>query len=329
MPESTVLAWVKKNWFLLGLVAVLVLGILIPGSGSSLNPRSITSTAIIVVLFLISGATLPSETILKGLSDFKLHLFIQVFIFFVIPAFFFLATNLLGSILDPKVRIGIIALACLPTTISSCIVFTHISGGNVVGTMFNAALGNTLGIFLSPLLLSFLLRTTGQALPPEEMVRIFTSLCLKMLLPIVVGQILRQFVRDWVTEHRKKLSVTSNLMILLIVFLSIAKAAANPRFVENLKAMLWPMVLLAVSHVILVFLAYGGARLIRFSRENTISVLFTAPQKTLAMGVPLLSTYFAGNDELLAMAILPLIFYHAWQLVVAGFIRSSSLVGET
>jgi predicted Na+-dependent transporter len=57
--------------------------------------------------------------------------------------------------------------------------------------------------------------------------------------------------------------------------------------------------------------------------------LYAAPQKTLAVGVPLVSTYFAASPEILGLALLPLVFYHAWQLLVAGFIRSSRLVRET
>ena len=67
-------------------------------------------------------------------------------------------------------------------------------------------------------------------------------------------------------------------------------------------------------------LAYTGAKLLRFPPENIISILFAAPQKTLAMGVPLLSTFFADSPEILGIALLPLIFYHPWQLLMSGFL---------
>lgn len=321
-----VFKWLAKNWFLLGIVTALLLGFLLPGGAGLLNPRSITSTAIVIVLFLIIGVTLPSETIKSGLKDIRLHLFIQLFVFGFIPLYFFLTTRLLNVYIDPRFQVGIIALACLPTTVSSCIVFTQISGGNVVGTMFNASFSNVVGIFLSPFLLSLYLKSAGQALPASEMMRIFLNLCLKMLLPIVVGQLNRQFIKKWVTKNRKKLGIANNGLILCVVFLAISKAASNPLFIESLKAMFLPMIFLAVSHLAFVFLVLGGTKVLRFSGPNVISSLFAAPQKTLAMGVPLLSTYFAGKPEVLATAILPLIFYHAWQLIVAGFIRSSGYV---
>ena len=57
-----------------------------------------------------------------------------------------------------------------------------------------------------------------------------------------------------------------------------------------------------------------------------VTVLYAAPQKTLAMGAPLLTTYFAGDPETLGLALIPLLFYHPWQLLVAGMLKSSPLV---
>jgi predicted Na+-dependent transporter len=44
------------------------------------------------------------------------------------------------------------------------------------------------------------------------------------------------------------------------------------------------------------------------------------------MGAPLLSVYFASAPQLLGFALLPLIFYHMWQLMVAGFMKSLPLM---
>jgi predicted Na+-dependent transporter len=92
--------------------------------------------------------------------------------------------------------------------------------------------------------------------------------------------------------------------------------------------MLGPFAYLAAAHLALLALAYGGARALRLSPQNTISVLYVAPQKTLAAGAPLLSTYFAASPEILGVALLPLLFYHAWQLLVAGVVRGSRLVAR-
>ena len=328
MPRMT-LTWLKRNWFLFGILTALLLGFLIPGVELVLNPNGIARTVLIVLLFLISGFTLPSEAIASGLKDYRLHLFIQSFVFVVIPLFFLLTTLPFRSAWNHELYAGIFAVAVLPTTISSCIVFTQVSGGNLMGTMFNAALANIIGVVVSPLLLSLLMRGGGDPIPASEIVRILKSLALQMLVPIACGQILRRFFREAAVKQKKRLSVVSNLFILFILFFAFSKTARNPDFLGNLRSLIGPFGYLAAAHLLLLLMAYGGARLFRFSRENTISVLYAAPQKTLAVGVPLISTYFAANPQILGMALLPLVFYHAWQLLVAGFIKSSRLVRET
>ena len=71
-------------------------------------------------------------------------------------------------------------MSTLPTSVSSsCTVFTSTAGGNVPGTMFNAALANISGVFISPLLISLLLSTSGQGLPADEVIRILINLFIK------------------------------------------------------------------------------------------------------------------------------------------------------
>ena len=149
-----------------------------------------------------------------------------------------------------------------------------------------------------------------------------------MLVPIACGQLLRRFFKQVAAKQKKRLSVASSIFILFILFFSFSKTARNPEFMGHLRAMLGPFGYLAAAHILLLLIAYGGARLFHFSRENTISVLYAAPQKTLAVGVPLISTYFAATPEILGIALLPLVFYHAWQLLVAGFVKSSRFVRE-
>ena len=327
MPRMT-LSWLKRNWFLFGILTALLLGFLVPGAELILNPNGITRTVLIVLLFLISGFTLPYEAISSGLKDYRLHLYIQSFIFVLIPAFFLLTTLPFRSTWDHQLYAGIFAVAVLPTTISSCIVFTQVSGGNLMSTMFNAALANILGVVVSPLLLSLLMRGGGEPIPASELIRILKSLALQMLIPIACGQILRRFFKEVAAKQKKRLSVISNFFILFILFFAFSKTARNPDFIGNLRSLIGPFGYLAAAHLLLLFMAYGGARLFHFSRENTISVLYAAPQKTLAVGVPLISTYFAATPEMLGIALLPLVFYHAWQLLVAGFVKSSRLVRE-
>lgn len=313
-------SFLKKNWFILGIVTVLVIGFLFPKIGVTLNTKSVFTTILIVLLFLIAGIKLPSENIKAGMKDVRVHLFIQFYVFILVPAFFYVTSLPFREVMDGKLVIGIYAMACLPTTISSCIVFTQIANGNVVATMFNASLANVAGVIISPLILSLMIQSAGTALPLSELLGILQGLALKMILPIIVGQVIRKFALGFAKTNSKRLGVISSVFVLMIVFTAFSKTASNPVFLENLKVLVVPFIYLAVSHLVLLGGAFAGGKLLKLRTENLITVLFAAPQKTAAMGVPLLGTFFTGRAETLGIVLLPLIFYHLWQLFIAGFI---------
>jgi predicted Na+-dependent transporter len=108
------------------------------------------------------------------------------------------------------------------------------------------------------------------------------------------------------------------VFILFIIFFAFAKTASDPAFIGHLGNLALPFAYLAVSHLLLLALAALISRLFRLNKADRITVLFTAPQKTLAMGIPLLSTFFGADAAVLGIALLPLVFYHPWQLLVAG-----------
>ncbi|MFP4510573.1 MAG: bile acid:sodium symporter family protein [Spirochaetaceae bacterium] len=313
--------WMRKNWFLLGLVSALVLGFATPGLGDTLDPGGATTRTIVIALFFIAGFTLPSEQIRRGLTHYRLHLYLQIFVFVVVPLYFFLTARLFTVYLDGILVYGLYALAVLPTTISTCVVFTQATGGNTVGALFNAAFSNIAGIFVSPLLLSLFLAGSTAALPAGEMLGTLHSLVLSMLVPVVAGQVLHVRFRDVAHRTRTVFSNISNALILVIVYTTISGTADNPEFLGMLSQLPVPFAFLAVTHLLLVAAAFYGARVVGFSRGDQICAMYVGPQKTLAMGVPLLTVYFAGNPDILAVALLPLLFYHPFQLLVAGVLR--------
>lgn len=311
----------KKQWFTIALVTSLVLGVVLSDLVLPLNPGGIVTSIVVVIMFFNMGLTLPAETIVAGVGNIKVHFYIQFFIFIFVPLYFTLAMFLLKNLINPVVATGILALSCLPTTISTCSVFTQLSEGNSVVTMFNASLSNIAGIIISPLLLSFILKDSGHSLPRGEMLSMFQGLAMKMLLPIGVGQLLRLLLKDFAVKHKKKIGLTNNVLILVIVFFTISMTATNPDFTKSLTGTVVPFLFLALSHYLLVFFAYQGGKLFGIKGKELISIVFAAPQKTLAVGVPLLSTWFAGTPEILGIAILPLLFYHSWQLFTAGILK--------
>jgi sodium/bile acid cotransporter 7 len=318
--------FLEKQWFILGMCLMILVGSLFPVLGSKLNPDRITTTGLVIALFFLSGLSLPTETLKEGMKDFRLHVFIQGFVYIVCPLYFFLTAFPFKEIMDGRLLVGIYALACLPTTVSSCIVFTQLAGGNTIGTVFNATLSNLSGIFISPLLLTLFLKGSGNPLPMEELIHIFQHLVIKMIIPFAIGQGLHIGFKKFAVTYKSVFGIISSSFVLVIIFFGVARSAGNDSLQSYGTQLFLPFVYLAVSHIILLSLAFMGARVIGLNRENTISTLYAAPQKTLAMGIPLLSTYFANRPEMLGIAILPILFYHPWQLFIAGLIKNNRLI---
>jgi sodium/bile acid cotransporter 7 len=316
------MAFFRQNWFPILLVVAFAGGFVLPGAGVALNQGSGATRALVVFIFLVTGYTMPTEALLRGVTDVKLHLYVEGFIFIGFPLYVFLTTWVLGDVFRPEVLAGLYALSVLPTTISSCTVFTQATGGNVAGTMFNAAFSNLVGVFLSPLLLSLLLQSAGRTLPMEQLGAIFLRLGLLMLAPTAAGQLLKRVYPGLAERKGKALRKSTSVAILLIVYFNVARAAGDDVFVSNLSSMGWPVVYLLASHLLLLAAAWGGARLLGFSREDERSAVFAAPQKTLALGAPLITIYFADQPRVLGIALLPVMLYHLIELLTAGMIRS-------
>ncbi|NBF39784.1 MAG: hypothetical protein GVY14_05155 [Spirochaetes bacterium] len=314
--------FLKRNWFPMTLVLSFIAGYVFRDIGVALNPESFGTYTVVIVIFLITGYTMPTEALVRGVTDLKLHLYMEIFIFVVFPLYVLASTLLLGDLFRPEVVAGLFALAVLPTTITSCTVFTQATNGNVAGTMFNAAFSNLVGVFLSPLLLSLMLQSTGRALPMDQLTGIFIRLGILMIIPIAIGQIMRRVYPAFSEKHGPVLRKSTSIAILLVVFFNVAAAAVDEAFMANLGTMGGPTVYLIISHLVLLALAWGGAKLFRLGRANEMSVIFTAPHKTLALGAPLVAIYFADRPEVIGIALLPVILYHLVELLVAGVLRS-------
>ncbi|MFO7728055.1 MAG: bile acid:sodium symporter family protein, partial [Desulfonatronovibrio sp.] len=311
--------WFKQNWFLLGLIAAAFLAWLIPGPGATGGElrSEITTRLGVVLIFFFQGLTLSLTILKKGVMQWRLHVFVQIFIFLIIPVMALAMIFTAGNLLSPELKLGILFLGALPTTIATAIAYTAMTGGNVAGAVFNAATANIAGIFITPLWISIWLQTGGETLP---LGKLFLDISLMLLAPIIAGQILRPFVYKLVDPLKKLFSIINSLIILFIVY-----AAFSNSWQKNIWAAhgLETTLLAASAAVILFFLVtalvWTGIRTIRFNHENAMSALFCGSQKTLAAGAPMANLIFSSQPGL-GIILLPLMFYHIIQLFLGGLL---------
>src|SRR3546814_10486829 len=105
---------------------------------------------------------------------------VQVFTFGVFPLIWLVSDSLLGRHMPSLLMLGFFYLCVLPSTISSSVALTGSAGGNVPAAILNASLSSVLGIFLTPLLVSFVVRSEEHTSELQSLMRIsYAVFCLK------------------------------------------------------------------------------------------------------------------------------------------------------
>ena len=318
------MTWIRANGFVLALIAAVILAFLFPepaAHGGVLQPEIVSNFGISLILFL-QGLSLAFEKVRSGAGNWRLHLIIQVFTFGIFPLaglFLQFVGPLVWPSEPPPIRDGFLFLCVLPSTVSTSVVLTAVARGNTAGALFNAAFSNILGVFLTPVLVHLLMRTTGQTAP-------FGPLLLKIMLltlvPFFTGMLLRRFVVLWVEAHRAWVARICNTVIVFIVYSA---------FCDSVQARIWERHGLQMTGLVLVFavalftgmslLIYATCRAARLNREDLIAAYFCAVKKTLAMGVPLAILIFGKRDDL-SLILLPIMIYHPLQLFVNGVLAN-------
>lgn len=229
--------------------------------------------------------------------------------------------TLAGNRLAEPLQTGLLALAVLPTTVSSCIVYTRSAGGDTAGALVNAAISNVAGIVLTPALLALLLSEAGAPMGREQVMAVLGNLLLNMVLPLSAGQLLRQLTPRAAESGKKLVSTASSVAILFVLLFALSASVADGTLALWRDQLVPAILIMLVLHAAVVGAILGAARLLRLGRSQQVAAVYTGSQKTLAFGVPLLSLFFADRPEILAVALLPLLFYHPFQLAAGGLFR--------
>jgi len=305
--------------FLLAIIAMVLLAWLFPKPGVATEPISLEEIANygVSVIFLFYGLRLSPEKMKAGLANWKMHVVIQLTTFVLFPLLIILIKPLFHQEIFP-LWLGIFFLAALPSTVSSSVVMVSIAKGNMPGAIFNASLSSLLGIFITPLWTGlFIAADTGGGFNTSHIV---LKLCLQVLLPVIIGLLLHRYLGAFAEKHKKTLKMFDQAVILLIIYTSFCKSFAEHLF-DGLGL---TTIFLLAAGMILLFLSVFGlmnlvSRALRFSHEDRVTVVFCGSKKSLVHGTVMSKVLFP-NSTLGGLIILPLMLYHALQLIAASII---------
>lgn len=319
---------IKKNSFIFGLLGAVLVAFLFPEMGAAEGPlkAGLLTKLGVMVIFFLQGLSLKTRELAMGMRDFRIHGFVQAWIFLISPVVFVPAGLLLKISGQPETAAGFFFLALIPTTISSAVAFSSAARGNVAAAIFNTTLSNVLGVFWVPTGCVLLFATTNPA-GASLIGPLLLKLSWLILLPLVLGQILRPFLDGLPGYGRCKPAFKSvnHGIILFIVFSAFSESVLNDTWKAVPAGSVAALVLLTGLAVLLI---HGGVWVssgwVLTRREDRIAALFCGSQKTLAAGAPMAVAIFTDGDQLshlnLSLVLLPLLCYHPIQLFLAAFL---------
>jgi sodium/bile acid cotransporter 7 len=309
----------KPDWFLTGMALAVVLAWLLPQPGAAggwLHPELLTKAGIALIFFL-HGIALSFAALKAGTLRWPLHVVVQASTFLLFPLLGLATIALLDGRVSPELKLGLFYLCALPSTVSSSVALTAAARGNVAGALFNATLSSVIGVFLTPLWVTLVLKTSGQmqALGP-----VIVDLVKWLILPLVLGQLSRPLLAAWAARNKRGINVADRVTILVLVYTSFCDS-----FVQGVWSHHgWGTLALVLAGSLVLFtivmLTTGAAsRALGFSREDRIAAMFCGSKKTLASGVPMARLIF-GAHPAIGVILLPIMIYHPLQLVICGFL---------
>lgn len=317
-------SWWRTNGFILGLACAVLMAFALPAPGATggvLHAEIVNNVGIALILFL-QGLSLSLEKIRRGAGHWRLHLIVQAFTFVVFPLAGILWQTLgpwLWPAEPPAIRDGFLYLCVLPSTISTSVVLTAVAHGNTAAALFNAAFSNILGVFVTPVLVQWLMQRTGQTTPIAPLLLKITTLT---LLPFFLGMVLRPVALRWVEAHKPWVARLSNGVILFIVYSAFCDSVQNRIWTQHGVAMTATTLLFVAALFFgMSILIFGVCRALGLSRDDLIAAYFCSVKKTLAMGVPLAVLIFGRRSDL-SLILLPIMFYHPLQLFVNGLLAN-------
>ncbi|SJL83846.1 bile acid:sodium symporter family protein [Vibrio palustris] len=316
-----ILAKIKKEWFILGMMAAIALAVFTPNLGKTdgiLHLDVVTSVGIALVFFL-HGLGLSPQAIKAGLSNWKLHIYVQLATFAAYPLLWVIFGNQFLAFMPAPLAFGFCYLFSLPSTVSSSVTMTSVGKGNVPGAIFNASLSSIIGVFITPALVEAFMGLQGADMNFWEAVLDIGKL---LLIPMIAGQLLRPYLVAWMTRHKAIVGKLDKYVIILIVYNAFCDSMINQIWTQFSPSLL--VLSIVVCVVVLIVMVHGiqwGARLCGFSMPDEVTAIFCGSKKTLAAGIPMAKVIFA-SDPNLGMILLPIMLYHPLQIFYCAIIAN-------
>ncbi|XP_059396242.1 sodium/bile acid cotransporter 7-like [Carassius carassius] len=318
------IARARKEWFIIGIVLVITCAKLAPSvgvKGGPLRPEITITYVAVSVIFFNSGLSLKTEELASALMHVKLHFFVQTFtlVFFPITVWLLLKVLSLTAINEWLLR-GLQTVACMPPPVSSAVILTKAVGGNEAAAIFNSAFGSFLGIVFTPLLLLVFLGSSSSV----PFTSIFSQLFMTVVVPLIVGQVCRRFLREFLDRRKPPFGTVSSVVLLMIIYTTFCDTFSNTNIeLDHLSLLIVVFIIFSIQLSFMALIFFLSTRKSSgFTAADSVAIMFCATHKSLTLGIPMLKIVFEGYEHLSLISV-PLLIYHPAQILLGSILLPS------
>jgi len=311
-----------KNEFMILMICVILLAKAYPPLGAVyLAPKITASWLAVCIIFLLAGLGLKTEEFANAFKQIWFNVYVQAFNFGAVSAFVYVvALGLQASnILSKELIDGIVICSCLPMTVNMVMVLTYNSGGDEPLATINSAVGNLLGIFLSPMLILGYLGVSGDI----NIGTVVWKMVLRVVFPVIVGQVIQKampaafaFYQKW-KKPFKSFGEYSLVYIVYCVFCQTFSKEQSSSSLGDIFIMIPFLFLILICIMIAAWITLGF--LFHDYPEMRVMGLYGCTHKTIAMGIPLIGAIYENSPNV-GVYTLPLLIWYPMQLFVGTFL---------
>ncbi|KAK5672619.1 LRR receptor-like serine/threonine-protein kinase RGI2 [Batrachochytrium dendrobatidis] len=234
---------------------------------------------------------------------------------------------------------GLLVLSCLPSPVGSSVILTKACNGNEATSIFNSTLGSIIGVVVTPTLVHYYLghatdlNSMHSASKDSQSISILDTLMLlgrSVLFPLLAGLASRLVLLRIAPQVLAwPFSKISSVVLLLIIhstfcdafYIPLAEESAFPQNQVPFFGVVVLTLVLAVFHLVCLFTVKSLGGVLHLSRADTIAAMFSASQKSLTLGIPMINLLFTNRPDI-SLVLMPLLIYHPTQILLGSLCSS-------
>jgi solute carrier family 10 (sodium/bile acid cotransporter), member 7 len=307
-PPRAINQWLSHNWFLVLLIAVLVIGLSAHQKLDFLIRWKLAQDVLVFAVMFMMALPIRWQAIHQSLTKPWPAILGAIINMGFIPALAFVFSRILPAELGN----GLIVAAAVPCTIASAAVWTRKADGDETVAVLITLITNIACAVVTPLWMRALLSSDSTI----DVRNLMLNLAILVVLPIALAQFARSSnaVQSFAQREKTKLGNLCQIGILVMVLtgavqMGIKLFEGNAASMMGIVASFTIVAVMVLSlHLIAMGLGWYVAGLSGIARPQQIAVAIGGSQKTLMVGLKL--AIDAGAS------ILPMVAFHVLQLIV-------------